>query len=173
MKVWQSGQSDESVFSCHLVYQGFPIPSLLPAVNRATVGREEGLQGQSPPQRPICSSRRSYIPAAVPLVCNFSTDQERFRPFSAAGLLDNSRPGAVLGGGMDGISPSVEKLGLPVYIEGRHRRLEISRQRHPKTRLSTTRPEKTGAKKSAETSGRNGRQNCAKKARRRGRACIN
>ena len=31
----------------------------------ATDGREDGLQ-QSPPQRPICSSRRAYIPAAEP-----------------------------------------------------------------------------------------------------------
>jgi len=56
-------------------------------------------------------------------VCDFLTDQARFMGKSAAGLLENSRPGAVLGGGMDGISPAVEKLGLPVYIEGRQRHL--------------------------------------------------
>ena len=33
---------------------------------RATAGREEGLP-QSPPQRPLCSRRSAYIPAAVPL----------------------------------------------------------------------------------------------------------
>ena len=48
-----------------------PCTLLIFGTNRATVGREGGLQGQSPPQRPICSSRRAYIPAAVPEVCNF------------------------------------------------------------------------------------------------------
>ena len=71
MKVRQSGQSAESVFSGHLVHQESPILFQFPGTNRATVGREEGLQGQSPPQRPICSSRRAYIPAAVPEVCGF------------------------------------------------------------------------------------------------------
>ena len=64
-KVRPPGHSAESVFSGHFVRKWFQYCFNLPGTNRATVGREEGLQGQSPPQRPICSSRRSYIPAAV------------------------------------------------------------------------------------------------------------
>ena len=48
-------------------------------ITRATVGREEGLH-QSPPQRSICSRRRSFIPAAVPfpLVVAFDVFIEEF-----------------------------------------------------------------------------------------------
>ena len=42
-----------------------PTPFPFPPRAWATGGREEGLQ-QSPPQRPPCSRRTAYIPAAVP-----------------------------------------------------------------------------------------------------------
>ena len=92
--VRQPIQSVESVFSGHFVYQGSAVRSLFPGTNRAAVGREEGLSGQSPPQRPICSSRRSYIPAAVLEVCSFRAGRQRFMGKSAAGLRYFDRPGA-------------------------------------------------------------------------------
>ena len=97
MKVRQPGQSSESVFSGQLVHQESPILFQFPGTNSATVGRDGGLQGQSPPPHPICSSRRAYIPAAVPEVCNFQAGHQRFRAFSAGGLQFLSRPPAFLG----------------------------------------------------------------------------
>ena len=105
-KVRQSGQSAESVFSCHLVPQGSPCYPSSPAANRATVGREEGLSGQSPPQRPICSSRRSYIPAAVLEVCSFLAGRQHFCPETVPGLSKISRPAAA---GAEGVA-EIQKI---------------------------------------------------------------
>ncbi|MBQ1856835.1 MAG: hypothetical protein II142_01475, partial [Bacteroidales bacterium] len=58
--------------SAELVSIG-PLPLTWPRV--ATLAETRG----HPPQRPICSSRRSYIPAAVLVVCKFSADRARFR----------------------------------------------------------------------------------------------
>ncbi len=81
-----------NLFSPAILYpKDPPCFSSSPAANRATVGREEGLQGQSPPQRPICSSRRSYIPAAVLEVCKFSAGHQQFWAFRAGELTEERR----------------------------------------------------------------------------------